>query len=451
MKQLTRAQYFFLGSMLFGMMFGAGNLIFPVHLGQLAGSHFWLANWGFISTGVFMPFIGLIALGISGATSVEDLANRIHPTFSKIFTVLLYLTIGPCFALPRTASVSFQIGVAPFVPPGSETLIMALFTGVFMALALLMGLKPSKLIVYIGKFLNPAFLLFLALLVAVALIHPMGSYSAMMPHGAYVSQPYLTGFKEGYNTMDVLAVLAFAIVVINTLQSLGMTDRTAMTGDIFKVGVIVTVLMTVIYTAITWLGVSSMGALTLSDNGGIALAEIAAYYFGPLGQLLQAIIVTLACFKTAIGLITSCSEAFHTLFPKGPGYRTYCYIMAGFSFVVANVGLTQIISLAIPVLMFIYPLAIALILSTYAAYFFHHDTRFYKWPVAFTILAALGDALSVLSPAIKETGFVKTILSFHVMLPFSADGMAWVVPTFLGLVVALIHVKLTGEKPLSLG
>lgn len=110
MKQLTRAQYFFLGSMLFGMMFGAGNLIFPVHLGQLAGSHFWLANWGFISTGVFMPFIGLIALGISGATSVEDLANRIHPTFSKIFTVLLYLTIGPCFALPRTASVSFQIG-----------------------------------------------------------------------------------------------------------------------------------------------------------------------------------------------------------------------------------------------------------------------------------------------------------------------------------------------------
>ena len=114
-------------------------------------------------------------------------------------------------------------------------------------------------------------------------------------------------------------------------------------------------------------------------------------------------------------------------------------------------GLTQIISLAIPVLMFIYPLAIALILSTYAAYFFHHDTRFYKWPAAFTILAALGDALSVLSPAIKETGFVKTILSFHAMLPFSADGMAWVVPTFLGLVVALIHVKLTGEKPLSLG
>ena len=267
MKQLTRAQYFFLGSMLFGMMFGAGNLIFPVHLGQLAGSHFWFANWGFISTGVFMPFIGLIALGISGATSVEDLANRVHPTFSKIFTVLLYLTIGPCFALPRTASVSFQIGVAPFVPPGSETLTMALFTGVFMALALLMGLKPSKLIVYIGKFLNPAFLLFLALLVSVAFIHPMGSYSAMMPHGAYVSQPYLTGFKEGYNTMDVLAILAFAIVVINTLQSLGLTDRSAMTGDIFKVGVIVTVLMTVIYTAITWLGVSSMGALTLSDNG----------------------------------------------------------------------------------------------------------------------------------------------------------------------------------------
>lgn len=111
--KLTSAEYLFVGSMLFGMLFGAGNLIFPVHMGQLAGAHFWSANIGFISTGVLMPFLALIAFGLSGSGSLEELAGNVHPVFARIFTVLLYLTIGPAFALPRTATVSYQIGIVP--------------------------------------------------------------------------------------------------------------------------------------------------------------------------------------------------------------------------------------------------------------------------------------------------------------------------------------------------
>jgi LIVCS family branched-chain amino acid:cation transporter len=449
MNKLTRAQYFFVGSMLFGMMFGAGNLIFPVHMGQMAGAAFWPANWGFISTGVFMPVIALIALGISGADSVQDLANRVHPLFSKVFVVMLYLTIGPCFALPRTASVSFQVGVAPFIAPAHQFPVMVAFTGIFMLIALLLGLKPSKLVVYIGKFLNPVFLLFLAFLVGTALFHPMGDLTAFAPQGAYAVQPYLTGFKEGYNTMDVLAVIAFAIVVIQTIQGIGVTDRVAMAKDIFKVGLIVMAFMTLIYTAITWLGASSLGKLAISANGGIALAEIAQYYFGPAGMLLQAIIVTLACLKTAIGLVTSCSEAFAGAFPGSLSYRKYCYVMAGFSFVVANVGLTQIIALAIPVLMFTYPIGIALILSTYVAYFFRNDRRIYCWPAVLTTLAAIGDAFSVLPAGIRETRIGSLILKFHAMLPLADSGMAWVMPTLLGILIALGLIKMTGVRPLE--
>jgi LIVCS family branched-chain amino acid:cation transporter len=449
MNKLTRSQAIFIGSMLFGMMFGAGNLIFPVHMGQLAGSNFWLANWGFISTGVFMPMIGLIALGISGAVSVQDLANRVHPLYSKIFIIMLYLTIGPCFALPRTASVSFQIGVAPFVSPESQPVIMAIFTGIFMLIALVMGLKPSKLVVYIGKFLNPAFLIFLAILVGVALFHPMGNFADFVPQGTYASHPYITGFKEGYNTMDVLAILAFAIVVIQTIQRLGVTDPVIMARDIFKIGLIVMACMTVIYTAITWLGATSLGQLSISANGGIALAEIAQFFFGPLGMLLQAVIVTLACLKTAIGLVTSCSEAFATAFPHSLSFQKYCYLIAGFSFFVANVGLTQIIALAIPVLMFTYPLAIALILSTYVAFFFKNDRRIYQWPAALTTLAAVGDAVSVLPESVKSSSIGAAILKFHGMLPFASSGMAWILPSLLGIVIALIFVKATGVRPLK--
>ena len=107
-KKLTRANALFIGSMLFGMLFGAGNLIFPVHMGQLAGSNFWSASWGFIFTGVFRPFFALLAIGLTGSSGVEELAGNVHPIFARIFTILLYLTIGPAFALPRTATVSLD-------------------------------------------------------------------------------------------------------------------------------------------------------------------------------------------------------------------------------------------------------------------------------------------------------------------------------------------------------
>ena len=423
--KLTSAEYLFVGSMLFGMLFGAGNLIFPVHMGQLAGAHFWSANIGFISTGVLMPFLALIAFGLSGSGSLEELAGNVHPVFARIFTVLLYLTIGPAFALPRTATVSYQIGIVPFVGE-NQTLFLAGFTFLFMAAALLFSLKPSKLVVYIGKFLNPIFLAFLAILVAVALV--------------------LTGFKEGYNTMDVLAMLAFSVVVINTLKDLGVRDVENISVDLLKVGVIVVFLMSLIYTLITWLGTSSLGQLAVSANGGIALAQIAHAYFGPVGGMLLAAIVTFACLKTAIGLITACANTFRELFPGSLGYKAYCVLFAGISFLIGNVGLTQIIVLAVPILMFLYPMAITLILASFASALLGKDRRLYRWPMLLAGLAAFGDALSALPKGLQETGPVQTLLGCYHQLPLFALGMSWLLPTLAALAAAAAAVKLTGTN-----
>lgn len=431
--------------MLFGMLFGAGNLIFPVHMGQLAGSHFWSANIGFISTGVLMPFLALIAFGLSGSGSLEELAGNVHPAFARIFTVLLYLTIGPAFALPRTATVSYQIGIVPFVGE-NQTLFLAGFTFLFMAVALLFSLKPSKLVVYIGKFLNPVFLAFLAILVAVALVHPMGSIAGSIPQGAYVEHAFLTGFKEGYNTMDVLAMLAFSVVVINTLKDLGVTDPRTISVDLLKVGIIVVFLMSLIYTLITWLGTSSLGQLAVSANGGIALAQIAHSYFGPVGGMLLAAIVTFACLKTAIGLITACANTFRELFPGSLSYKAYCVLFAGISFLIGNVGLTQIIVLAVPILMFLYPMAITLILASFASAFLGKDRRLYRWPMLLAGAAAFGDALSALPKGLQETGPVQSLLGCYHQLPLFALGMSWLLPTLAALAAAAAAVKLTGTN-----
>ncbi len=443
-KKLTHAEYVFVGSMLFGMLFGAGNLIFPVHMGQLAGSHFWGANFGFISTGVFMPFLALIAFGLSGSTSLEELAGNVHPAFSKIFTVLLYLTIGPAFALPRTATVSYQIGIAPFV--GDQPLLLAAFTFVFMAVGLLFSLKPSKLIVYIGKGLNPIFLVFLAILMAAALVSPMGSIGSALPQGDYVTHAFLTGFKEGYNTMDVLAMLAFSVVVIDTLKDLGIQDTSNITKDLLKVGVIVVLLMALLYTLITWLGTSSVGQLPVSANGGIALAQITHAYFGSVGGVLLAAIVTFACLKTAIGLITACSNTFVELFPGTLGYKAYCVAFAGVSFLIGNVGLTQIIVLAVPILMLLYPMAITLILSSFACALFGRDRRLYRWPMLLAGIAAFGDMLSVLPKGVQGLGIIQSLLGLYRQLPLFNLGMSWLLPTLAALVAAVAVVKFSGQR-----
>lgn len=443
-KKLTGAEYVFVGSMLFGMLFGAGNLIFPVHMGQLAGSHFWRANFGFISTGVFLPFLALIAFGLSGSASLEELAGNVHPTFAKIFTVLLYLTIGPAFALPRTATVSYQIGIAPFV--GEQPLLLAIFTFVFMGVGLLFSLKPSKLIVYIGKGLKPIFLVFLAILMAAALLNPMGSMGSALPQGDYVAHAFLTGFKEGYNTMDVLAMLAFSVVVIDTLKNLGITDTGNITKDLLKVGAIVVFLMALLYTLITWLGTSSVGRLPISANGGISLAQITHAYFGSVGGVLLAAIVTFACLKTAIGLITACSNTFMELFPGKLGYRTCCVLVAGVSFLIGNVGLTQIIQLAVPILMLLYPMAITLILSAFACALFGKDRRLYRWPMVLAGFAAFGDMLSALPKGVQNLGAVQSLLGLYHQLPLFSLGMSWLLPALAALVAAVAVVKFSGQK-----
>ena len=120
--------------------------------------------------------------------------------------------------------------------------------------------------------------------------------------------------------------------------------------------------------------------------------------------MLLAAIVTFACLKTAIGLITACSNTFMELFPGKLGYRTCCVLVAGVSFLIGNVGLTQIIQLAVPILMLLYPMAITLILSAFACALFGKDRRLYRWPMVLAGFAAFGDMLSALPKGVTEPG-----------------------------------------------
>lgn len=434
----TRA-YLAIGMMLFALFFGAGNLIFPAALGQQAGSNVGWALLGFVLTGVGLPLLGVAAMGYSSCKDVEELASRVHPIYGLLYTISLYLSIGPMFATPRTGTVAYEIAIKPFTEGLSmnmEPIFLALFFGV----SLWLSISPQKLVNRIGNILTPALLLVILLLIVKSFITPLGGYAVPQPTYGDASKAVLQGFLDGYNTMDALASVVFAILVIDFVRLSGATSRAVVTKTVMEVGAIAVALLGIVYVFIANIGATSVERFGLFDTGAPVLSVSANYLFGGFGQIILAIIVLLACLSTSIGLITSCGTYFHKLTPK-ISYKLYVVIFSVAAFGLSMFGLKTIISAAIPVLMLLYPLTIVIILLALFHNVFGGRRCVYAWTMAFTMISALMTGLETagIAPATLEQLFTQYI-------PFQAAGMGWVSFAVLGFVVGLIHKGLVSEN-----
>lgn len=440
---LNTRQLCLVGSMLFGLFFGAGNLIFPLILGGRAGTGLPAALAGLLITAVGIPLLGIVSIGVSRSEGLIDLSGRVSKRFRYLFTCALYLTIGPLFAIPRCGATSFTIGVTPFA--GENILLPQLiFTALFFGAVLFFALRPSRILDSVGKFLNPAFLIFLGILLVTALLKPVNRVSDVPPMGDYAGGAFFTGFLQGYDTLDALASLAFGIIVIRTIRTLGVSEPGAVAGCAIRAGMISTALMALIYGVTALVGAQSyqLYARELADpgfNGGDAFAIIARHYFGRGGNLILAVTVTLCCMKTAIGLVTACSETFSQLFPGKLSYGKWALVFTGASLLISNIGLSQIIALAGPVLYFLCPLAITLILLGILGNRFGHARIVYQY----TMRAGLAAAVLEL---VRVTGGPCEPLAEWVAgwLPLYGCGLGWVMPTAAGFAAGLLRRRLGG-------
>ncbi len=447
MKKLTFKQIIIIASMLFGMFFGAGNLIFPASMGQLAGSNIWQASAGFLITGVGLPLLAVAALGISREDGLLGLSSRVGKRYGLFFTCVLYLTIGPFFAIPRCASVSYTVGIERIIPGTGQSVGLPVFSLLFFALVLFFSLRPGEILTWIGKVLNPLFLLLMAVLIVRALISPLGSIGEIEPSGTYMSGAFSTGLLEGYNTMDALAGLAFGIIVVDVIRGLGVEEPGEVAENTVKAGVFSSLLMGLIYVLVTVVGAQSRGTFEAAANGGEALAQIAEHYFGSAGAVILAVTVTVACLKTAVGLITSCGETFVKIFPGGPSYHVWAVIFCILSFLIANLGLNAIIGWSMPVLMFLYPLAIVLILLTLGGRLFGNSRKVLRWTIGFTAAAAVFDFLRALPEGARSIFHVNGVVELAGrILPLSDSGFGWVCPAAAGLMIGLVTYWMERKK-----
>lgn len=417
-----------IGLMLFALFFGAGNLIYPPFLGLEAGTSFWPAILGFVLTGVGLPVLAIAAIAMVKG-GAEGLANRVHPLFSLAFISIVYLAIGPFFAIPRGATVAYEMGLKPFVQGGSiESFSLLLFTVVFFTVVYFISLNPTKIVDRVGQWLTPALLLAIVSLAVASFFKLEPAFHE--PSEKYASTPFFTGFLEGYLTMDTIASLAFGLIVITALKEKGIHNPKDLMRHSVKAGLIAGAGLAFVYIAIGMMGVKMANYGTF-ENGSAILSNGAELLFGPGGKLLLGFIVLLACLTTCIGLTIACSQ-YVTKRTTKISYKTSVTAIVLFSLFVSNLGLNQIITLSVPVLVIVYPITIVLITLAFFHRFFSRTQMVYRGAILFTFLVSLIEGLAMFGLKLE------IIVSLMSQLPFSDLGLAWIVPALFGGIVGYL-------------
>lgn len=435
-RKLTTKEYLVVSSLLFGLFFGAGNLIFPLHLGQLAGGHWGLATVGFLLTGVLLPLLSVMAIAVTRAEGVFDIGRPLGVGFALVFMVLIHATIGPLFGTPRTASVSFTVGVAPFVPKADHQVALLVFSAVFFALAFAFSYRENDILSNVGKVLNPMFLALLFLMFLVAFLRPMGNPMSAPATSAYVHSSFVNGFLQGYNTMDAPAGLAFGVTVVHAVRQMGQKRESDVAKVVGKAGLVSMSMVAFIYVLLIVVGAMSLGHFKLSADGGVAFNQVVSYYGGAFGQAVLAVLITVTCLTTAVGLVAAFAQDFHKHFPK-VSYHTWLALTTLASFLAANFGLDTIIAWSTPMLMFLYPLCLVLILLSVFSPMFNRDGVVYLFVVLFTVVPALGDMVVSFPKVVSASAFGTAVAAVRSHLPLASLGLSWLVPALVGLVLGL--------------
>ena len=432
MNEMSLAKILPIGLMLFSFFFGAGNLIFPPVLGQMSGENLTIAAFGFCLSGVGFPLLGILAMAIIRSNNPDDMARPVSTLYARTVSILCALTIGPFFAIPRTAAVSFDTGILPLLPDGSGTIGLAVYSLFFFGLSYFLSVNPSKIVDNIGKIMSPLLLICLGILIFFVITNPMGDLQPA--NSVYKTAPFFKGFQDGYNTMDLLCSMLYGAVIIKSIENTGIKEQKQLTNMCIYAGIIAAICLALIYGALAYAGAVSPAAFGIVSNGGQLLNMISVHYMGFPGQMVLALIIFFACITTSIGLTTSISGYFHELSGGQLQYQRLCLYISLFSLVVSNFGLNNIIKFSIPVICMLYPIVIAIVLLNVGHGFLKGDKVIFRVCLTLTTIFAIFDGL-------RAGGFHLQALDALLVeyLPLFDIGFGWVLPCFGGMLLGYLY------------
>ncbi|MDA3731614.1 branched-chain amino acid transport system II carrier protein [Niameybacter massiliensis] len=426
-KNQSMQEIIILGFALFAMFFGSGNLIFPPFLGRLVGEQYLVACIGFIAMGVGLPLLGVMATAKADG-QFHLVAERVGKVFSIVLMTALILAIGPFLAIPRTAATTFEMSIRPFLPNLSPVIVIALY----FCLTLFFVFKPGKVIDVIGKFLTPALLVILAIIIIKGIFIPIGPLTENT-----IEHVFTTSLIEGYQTMDALAAVCFGGLIVANLKQKGYSDTSSIIKATLKSSLIALVGLGLIYGGLIFVGAHTSTLVGEYEKTALVI-EITRQILGEMGAVFLALAVGLACLTTSIGLTTTGANYFSNLSKGRLSYNLVAVLISLLSFAIALLGVDNIVGLTVPVLKILYPMIIVLVIFTLAGKVVDDD-RIYRITTYVTLIVSI---LDVLGQSFKIE-FLQNIISY---LPFAAYDFSWLIPAVVALILTKFFVIFKTKK-----
>lgn len=412
------------GFALFSIFFGAGNLIFPPFLGKIYGTNWLIASFGFILTGVGLASLGLISMGKKNG-GIKSFTHSAGDKLGDLTLILIAMTIGPLGAIPRTAATSGEILIE-----AGLSISYIVFIFIFFALSLVCVLNDSKIIDIIGKYLAPSLLLILSFMIIAGIINPIGPFKlSTFTKG----QTFTNSIIEGYNTMDALASVVFAPIIIRSLLDKGYEDN--LTIKSLQVTAIAGLGLMAVYLSLSYLGASSSEVFAnISSRVGLLIA-ISNQILGPAGKYILSAIIVLACFTTSVGLISSISHMLVKIFDGKISQRIMAFAITFVSVILALIGVDGIIEFTLPILTFAYPIVLVMIIYNFFDIKFNKKFRL----ASFYLVAIISLIQAVTSYiAMVDTNKARSFSKIISWLPIYQTGFPWLLPFLVIFAIGLV-------------
>lgn len=407
------------GFALFAMFFGAGNLIFPPTLGQLSGDEWILGLLGFLVSDAVLSCLGVyIVIALGGPRHAFD--NALGKVGSAALNAVAILCLCVVFAMPRTAATTFELSVAPYLGESADIFLIP-FSILFFVVVYLLTFRKSRVVDIIGKFFTPTLVIGIIILIVAGIANPLGTVEAPL-----TTDVFQGGIRAGYQTMDVLGVAAFSLIIMDSgivRTCKGSSEKKALLG---RASIGAVAMLGIVYGGLTYLGATSVGLGSGMSQVDLLVAIVQAL-LGDAGMVLLSIIVLLACITTAVALVSSAADFFNELFKGKVSYRTLLVVDCIIGVVICAIGLDNIIRFADPVLGVVYPPFITVVvLLVFKKVIGKREV--YQG-------AALGALFGGLLLELSLTGVLALSVDW---LPFFSLGFGWVLFAVIGSIAGFI-------------
>ena len=426
-----------IGFALFAIFFGAGNLIFPPYLGVTAGENWGIATLAFLISDPLLSIIAVMVVAALGGSAL-NVGRRVHPLFASALAAICVLLIGPIFAVPRTGASTHEIFVQSYFPSAPQWMTSLVFFGI----VLWITYQENSVMDAIGKYLTPILLVILFCIFVAAIIQPDATFAQTDGTGLFAQ-----GFKEGYQTMDVLGAPLLAGVVMKDITRRGYLNKKDQFRMMFGVGIVAFILLALVYSTLAYSGASMSTVIDTTAQRAAMLTTIVKNLLGSWGQLAMGLAVCFACLTTAIGLTTTCGQYFEEVSKGKISYKKTILVTVAVEFIISLVGVDSLINLAVPVLTFIFPIMIALILFSAFDQYIPYDWT-YLGAVVGAGIVGLVQGINTLSQLLGGN-LLEDAATWIGTFPLATYGLEWIVPTFVGALIFTILAAILKPKQLE--